>query len=110
MTRRTPGHSSTSSPRAAPEELLAPDLVQPAPDPVLLADRDGEVQARPPNRATLADRLGRSLAPASGVPALAVDRREEGLGLRPATGRLHLPVQCASASHVFSRGRTWNAA
>ncbi len=67
------------------------DLVEPAPDSVLLVDVDGVVQTRGLHRALGADVLGAPFAFELLFFALEVRRRKEHTRLRPPACRLVLP-------------------
>src|SRR5687767_14814912 len=62
-----------------------------APDPVLLADAEGVIEALAAHRAHRADRFGLALAGVAVVLALRVRRREEEGTLRSPARRLQLP-------------------
>ena len=88
-------------------ELLALDLVQPAPDAVRLSDADGVGEARLPDGARPTDALGPVLPLELLFLPLEVRGREEHLGLRPTAGSLELPdLLDTLCTHVASPSRT----
>ena len=76
------GAADNSAGGAVGHEVLAFELVEPAPDAVGLVDANGVVEAGAADGADGADRLGALLAGLALVLALDVRRREEHRGLR----------------------------
>src|SRR5437764_14216808 len=76
---------------ATGHQLLALELVGPAPDAVWFPDLEGVGEARTLHGARGADRLGPPLAKLLLILAFEVGGREEDGGMRTLTGRLLLP-------------------